>query len=240
MSADANSRVLAMVKMLRKHWALIVACAIVASGAVLLYSKSMPKVYQATTLLEIDPRPTQPLGEKQSDVVDIGAGSYWDTRDYYETQYKIISSDRVLGAVVRDLGLAADGDFLATTWLNSQVDHIKQDLEKDENSLYDFKQRNDLPSTSINEASNMLRVEMQELDTALTRTRTKKQELLARHEELSKVSADDPDKLPASELLSSQFLQAMRTQYQDAVRERAVLIAEGKGDNHPLVRRADE
>jgi capsular exopolysaccharide synthesis family protein len=311
MSADANSRVLAMVKMLRKHWALIVACAIVASGAVLLYSKSMPKVYQATTLLEIDPRPTQPLGEKQSDVVDIGAGSYWDTRDYYETQYKIISSDRVLGAVVRDLGLAADDDFLATkrdatkpptiedatlilakrvsvdpvrssrlvyihvddtdprrakricdaiaasyidenlqtaltstsdavTWLNSQVDHIKQDLEKDENSLYDFKQRNDLPSTSINEASNMLRVEMQELDTALTRTRTKKQELLARHEELSKVSADDPDKLPASELLSSQFLQAMRTQYQDAVRERAVLIAEGKGDNHPLVRRADE
>ncbi len=52
----------------------------------------------------------------------------------------------------------------------------------------------------------MLRVEMQELDTALTHTRTKKEELSARNAELSKVSSDNPDQLPASELLASAYL----------------------------------
>jgi polysaccharide biosynthesis transport protein len=311
LTPDVNSRVLGAFKLLRKHWALIVAGGILTSGAVLLYSKSQHKVYQATTLLEIDPRPTQVLGDKQGDVLDMGAGSYWDTRDYYETQYKIIASERVLSSVVRELGLASDPDFRdpsqptsktptvedatlmlakrvsvepvrmsrliyihvddtdpkrakricdaiasdyidenlqnalsstsdAVTWLSGQVDHIKGDLEHTENALYDFKQRNDLPSTSINEASNMLRVEMQELDTALTHTRTKRQELLARYGELSKVSADNPDDLPASELLASTFLQSLRTQYQDAVKEHGALAASGKGENHPLVRSASE
>ncbi len=310
-NAQATGRMLSGFKMLRKHWALVAATTLLCSGAVLLYSKSQAKVYQATTLIEIDPRATQPLGEKQADIVDMGAGTYWDTRDYYETQYKIIGSERVLSAVVRDLGLASDRYFLsigpapaqaptsedatiilsrrvsvepvknsrlayihvddtdpgrakricdaianeyidenlqtalsstsdAVTWLNGQVDHVKGDLDSNENALYDFKQRNDLPSTSINEASNMLRVEMQELDTALTRTRTKHQELLARYEELSMVAADNPDQLPASELLTSPFLQALRAQYQDAVKERAGLIGEGKGDGHPLVKRADQ
>jgi len=311
-NSQAGGRMLSALKMLRKHWALVAATTLLCSGAVLLYSKSQAKVYQATTLIEIDPRATQPLGEKQADIMDMGAGTYWDTRDYYETQYKIIGSERVLSAVVRDLGLASDQDFLgagpapaqppptsedatiilarrvsvepvknsrlayihvddtdpgrakricdaianeyidenlqtalsatsdAVTWLNGQVDHVKGDLDSNENALYDFKQRNDLPSTSINEASNMLRVEMQELDTALTRTRTKRQELLARYEELSKVAPDNPDQLPASELLSSPFLQALRAHYQEAVTERAGLIGEGKGDGHPLVKRADQ
>jgi capsular exopolysaccharide synthesis family protein len=300
----------AVTRMLRKHWSVIVACGVLAAGAGLLYSKSATKIYEASTLLEIDPRPNQPLGEKASDVLDMGTGNYWDTRDYYETQYKIIASDRVLGAVVRDLGLASDYSFLgesagspgatpagateklrkrltvepikssrlvnirvedveparakritnaiadayidqnlrtaqtatsdAVVWLNGQLDNIKLDLDRDENALYDFKRRNDLPSTSINEASNMLRVEMQELDTALTRTRTKRQELAARHEELAKVSADNPDQLPASELLASPFLQSLRTQYQDAMRELGSAVAEGKGENHPAVKKATE
>ncbi|MGH7297876.1 MAG: GumC family protein, partial [Polyangiaceae bacterium] len=195
---------------------MVFACALVALGAGLLYSKSSTKIFQASVLLEIDPHATQPLGEKTSDVLDMGTGNYWDTRDYYETQYKIITSDRVLGDVVRDLALASDKTFIkqgsakkatvedatsilrknvtveplrnsrlvyvrvedvdpdrakrvcdavanayieqnlqtaqnatsdAVVWLNSQLDHVKLDLEHDENTLYEFKQRNDLPST---------------------------------------------------------------------------------------------
>jgi capsular exopolysaccharide synthesis family protein len=280
------------------------------AGASLLYSKSVTKVYESKSLLEINPHVPQPLGDPSKGALDLGSGLLWDDRPYFETQYKIIGSDRVLSAVVRDLGLANDSEFShaalgghvptidettamlrlevtvepikysqlvwikvdganaaqgrrvcdaianayieqnlqtavsstsdAFVWLNGQLDHIKQDLERAENSLYEFKQRNDLPSTSINEASNMLRVEMQELDTALTRTRIKKEELNARYQELSKIVADNPDQLPASELLASQFLQAQRAQYQDALKERLSLVAEGKGDNHPLVKRADE
>jgi succinoglycan biosynthesis transport protein ExoP len=311
MLEDAAGGLLTVVKRLRKHVALVVAAVLLAGGASLLYAKSQAPVFEAVSMLEINAHAAQPLGDKGEAVYDIGAGLFWDSREYYETQYKIITSERVLAATARDLALASDYDFLgyksppanpvtveaaaaalrghvtvepikysrlvlikvddtnprrakqicdgvadayidqnlqtalsatsdAVTWLNGQVDHVKQELEHDENALHDFKLRNDLPSTSINEASNMLRVEMQEFDTSLAHTRTKKQELSARYTELAKVPADSPDQLPASELLGSQFLQGLRGQLQDATKERLALLAEGKGENHPLVKRAEE
>src|SRR5580658_5436076 len=309
---DAASTLTSTLKVLGKHWVTMVSCVIFAGGIALLYSKSQPKIYEATTMLEINPHADQPLGEKDDgSSLDIGAGLYWDTREYYETQYKIMTSDRVLRTVVRDLALATDADFLglkkrpevpvaedavieslrgrlivdpvknsrlvllhlddtdpkraarlcdavanafidqnlrnaisatsdAVVWLNGQLDHVKQELDQNENALHQFKQDNNLPSTSINEASNMLRQEMQDLDTALTHTRTRREELQARHAELDKVGEDNPDKLPASELLASAYLQSMRVQYEDAVKERDALLAEGKLDNHPLMKRANE
>ena len=49
-------------------------------------------------------------------------------------------------------------------------------------------------------------------------------ELAARYDELAKISADNPDQLPASELLSSAFLQGQRNQYQEIVKERLSLV----------------
>jgi capsular exopolysaccharide synthesis family protein len=298
-----------LVRALRKHWPAIIALTALGAGIGLLYARSSSKVYEATSLVEIDPQATQPLGEKGSDMLNMGAGMFWDTRDYYETQYKLISSDRVLGMAVRELGLIADPEFAprrngdghaledaigalrgrlivdpqkgsrlvlirvddtkperakrlcdavasayvqqnldtaiggtgdAVVWLNGQLDHIKLDLEKSENALFDFKRDNDLPSTSINDAANMLRVEMQELDTALTHTRTKKQELLARYSELSKVNPDTPDQLSASELLSSPFLLELRRQYEGAQQDLATVLGNGKGENHPAAKSAAE
>jgi capsular exopolysaccharide synthesis family protein len=273
----------------------------------LVVSRALPRIYEAQALIELNADVIRPLGQKD-DISGSGVG-WWDTQEYYETQYKVVVSQRVLASVARDLDLVDDADFLdlgkqsdgpvtvddaadilrprvtvvpvkgsrlftlhvqdtspsrakricsaiastyidqnlqtavngssdAVEWLSSQLKHVEGDLEANENALYSFKQQNDLPSISINDASNMLRVEMQELDTALTQTRTRKQELLARHAELDKVSADDPSVLPASELLGSPYFQAMRAQYQEAIRERDSLMAEGKGENHPLVREA--
>jgi succinoglycan biosynthesis transport protein ExoP len=295
-------------KAVRKNWAIVVALSILGAGFAMLYAKTQPRIYEAASMVEINPRAAQPLGNKSDDSLNMGF--FFDSREYYETQYKIIASDHVLSAVARDLGLVQDYDFLgyhsppataptleaatialrahvivepikysrlvlikvddtrpkrakqisdavavayldqnlqnalsatsdAVAWLSGQVDHIRNDLEHDENSLHEFKLKNDLPSTSINEASNMQRLELQELDMALTHTRTKRQEIEARAIELSKVSPDDPDQLPASELLSSLYLSTVRTQYQEAVKERQALIAEGKGENHPLVREFD-
>lgn len=301
--------ILAIAKSVRKHWATVVATLLLGLGAGVLITKSSTRVYQASVLLEIDPGVTKPLGTKSDDMFEIGTSQYWDTRDYYETQYKVIASNLVLGAVVRDLNLQNDAGFVgrslsghataqdaigllikrlavepvhdsrlvyikvddtdpargkriadaianaymeqnlstalnatsdSVVWLNGQVDHVKDSLTQDENSLYEFKQRNDLPTISINDAANMLRVEMQELDTALTHTRTKREELAARQAELSKVDPENPDALPASELLASTFLQTLRTQYEAALKERSALLGEGKGENHPSVKRADE
>jgi capsular exopolysaccharide synthesis family protein len=302
-----SSDAAAVLKALRRSWPLIVACMILCAGAELLKSKTEPPIYEASTLLEITPQPVQPLSDKESAALDMGAGLYWDTQEYYQTEYQIVTSDQVLSAAVRDLSLASDFDFLglksapttpasidtataalrgrtsvdpvknsrlfhikvedtdpkrarrlsdglaaafidqnlqtaitssseAVVWLTGQLDHVKQVLDRNENALHDFKQQNDLPSTSINEASNMLRLEMQEYDMALARTRTRKQELLARNTELLKISPENPDDVPSSEVFSNALLQQLRTEYQQLIRERASLTGEGKGENHPLLK----
>ncbi len=296
-------------KAVRKHWSMVVATVIVGAGIALLYAKTQARIYEAVSMVEINPHVTQPLGSKGDENLDMGF--FFDSREYYETQYKIIVSDRVLSAVARDLSLGRDYDFMgqpsppatppslesatlalrrrvsveaikysrlvlikvedtrpkraaqicnavaaayldqnlqnaltatsdAVAWLNGQVDHIKQDLEGNENALYEFKEKNDLPSTSINEASNMLRVELQEFDTVLTHIRTKRQELEARAAELSKISPETPDQLSSTELLASSYLSSLRTQYQEAFKDRLSLLAEGKGENHPEVKKRNE
>jgi succinoglycan biosynthesis transport protein ExoP len=308
-SGEGPSVGVAFLRMLRKRWHFLVAALTLGVGVSFLYSAMATTIYRSQTTLEISPSSIHPLGETSNDVRGMGAQGYWIPTEYYETQYRIIVSDHVLGAAVRDLGLMLDADYLkdapkglspfeaavaklhaatsveplktsslllikvedgnphrarqladavasafieenlkasvdasggAVTWIDGQVGHAKQDLEESENALHRFKADNELPSTSINEASNMLRVEMQEYDLALTRTRTKKQELLARKAELVKVDPDHPDALPASELLASSFLQSLRNQYVDAMKQRAGLLGSGKGESHPLVKEADE
>lgn len=290
-----------------KHWAIILAAVLLTSGIALAYSKSVPKIYEASTLIEFDPDVIKPLGNKTDPMV--GWSAVWDTKEYYETQYRIIQSDRVLSAVVRNLGLQNDPDFLGykpnapvpmevataslrmrltvepakgsrlvylkiqdtkpaqarrlseavakayidfnlekmvsatgdtVVWLSGQLDHFKHELEQTEDSLHEFKKENDLPSTNLEDLSKMIRMEMQEYDGALTRTRLRRQELAARHNELSKITTENPDHIPASELLSNTFLGQLRKQYLEVAQERAELIAGGKGENHPDVKRADE
>jgi polysaccharide biosynthesis transport protein len=305
--SNALDGLLWLLRAIRKHWALICALVLLSGAGSLAYSKTLPKIYEAQALLEFDPDVIKPLGNKTDPLV--GWSAIWDTQQYYETQYKVMESDRVLSAVVRDLSLQNDPEFLgykpdspapldSTTdalrgrliiepvkgsrlvyvkiqdtnpaqarrlaeavarsyiaqnldkmvsatgdtvvWLSGQLDHFKQELEQNENSLHEFKKDNDLPSSTLEDLSKMIRMEMQEYDGALTRTRMRRQELAARHSELSKISAENPDQVPASELLSNAFLSGLRQKYQEAVRERAELVAEGKGENHPDVRKADQ
>ena len=112
----------------------------------------------------------------------------------------------------------------AAEWLSTQLEHFRGELETNENQLHEFKKSNDLPSSTPDEVSKMIRLEMQHYDEALTRTRTRKQELQARVAELNKVT-QNPEQLPASELLGNAFLTSLRGQYQNAQRERRELLA---------------
>lgn len=304
---NALAGALWFVRAVRKHWAMIAALVLLCGAGSLAYSKTLPKIYEAAALLEFDPDVIKPLGNKADPM--IGWSAVWDTQQYYETQYKIIQSDRVLSVVVRDLALQNDADFLGfkptapvpiddvvemlrgrltiepvkgsrlviikirdtrpaqarrlceaisrayiqqnldkmisatsetVAWLSDQLDHFKVELEQTENALHEFKKDNDLPSSTIDDLSKMIRLEMQDYDSELTKTRVRRQEFAARNAELSKITADKPDQIPASELLSNSFLQDLRSQYQTAQRERGELIAGGKGENHPEVKRADE
>ena len=96
----------------RKHWLLAVGVALTVFLAVSFYTLGQKKIYQAVGTIQFDPRPPRPLGNEVQTVVDMGAGDYWNNREYYETQYHVISSNRTTVAVVEELGLQHDPAFI--------------------------------------------------------------------------------------------------------------------------------
>src|ERR1700735_952301 len=100
-----------ILKAVRKHWPIAIACITLAMGISVLFTKSQRKVYGTQSLVEIDSEPhAQYLGDKTRGVNDIG-DDYFDGATYIQTQHRIIVSDKILGVVVSTLGLASDPDF---------------------------------------------------------------------------------------------------------------------------------
>jgi capsular exopolysaccharide synthesis family protein len=131
---------------------------------------------------------------------------------------------------------ALDAAQTASEWLGGQLVKLKSDLEQQELSLHAYKKDNDILSVSLEEQSNMLRVEMGQLNERLTTVRADVERISAKHAELSKLNLDDPSSLASSELLSSPGLQALRNEYITAYREKVAQLAFGKGENHPEVK----
>src|SRR5262249_31871470 len=95
----------------RRRW-LILATASVLFGAVALQTLRQPKVYGATASMVIDAMPPRVLDSQVQDVAENGAGGYWFTKEYTETQTRIIMSRAVSARVVEKLGLQNDPAFL--------------------------------------------------------------------------------------------------------------------------------
>jgi polysaccharide biosynthesis transport protein len=148
---------------------------------------------------------------------------------------------RVLSAIVdaylqRNLDEVALSNTSASKWLHEQLVKLKEDLEKSEVALHDYKRDKRILSVALDDQSNMLREEMKRLNEALTDVRTRREHVASRARELAKVDGKDPVNLPATELLQSSLLTSMRTSYMNAKSELTGLLDSGKGANHPDVR----
>lgn len=315
----SGERALDLVVALRtvsKHWAIALTTLLFVALGVTFYTLGQKKIYQSAATVQFDPNPPRPLGRGVDAVVDMGAGSYWNNREYYETQYKVIRSMRVALAVVAQLNLHNDAYFLknlpkdatppapmsvtpeeaaellrerlsvepvkdsrlamvryedadreraqrvlatlmdiyieqnlddalastnsAVDWLRAQLDKLKNDLEASETSLHEYKLSKNILDVDFEDKTNLLREEMKQINDALTAVRTRREEYAARSHELSKVDANNPTDLPASELIQSPVLQTLRARQEELVRERDALLGAGKGENHPEVRAASE
>ena len=95
----------------RRRW-VILAATVVVFGAVALYTLRQPKVYGATTSIVIDAVAPRFLDSQVQDVSEPREGSYWVTREYTETQIRIITSRAVAERTVEKLGLQNDPAFL--------------------------------------------------------------------------------------------------------------------------------
>lgn len=151
-----------------------------------------------------------------------------------------IRAQRILGTLVdiyaqQNLDEALDAMGVAADWLTNQVETLKNDLESSEMALHVYKKDKDILSVSMDDQSNMLRGEIQQLNAALTTTRTQREQIAARRAELLKINPEEPSNVPATELLNSGLLQKLRSDYVSAVEARSVLLALGRGANHPDV-----
>lgn len=149
-------------------------------------------------------------------------------------------AQRILAALVdvyaqNNLDDALDQMNLAADWLGNQVDSLKKDLEASEMALHDYKKEKNILSVSMDDQSNMLRGEMQQLNAAHTTVQMRREALAARRDELAKITPDDPSKIPATELIASPLLQQLRGSYLTASAERDALLGAGKGASHPDV-----
>jgi polysaccharide biosynthesis transport protein len=97
---------------IRKNWVTALVTALAVILAVTFYTLGQTKIYQAAATIQFDPNPARPLGGKVETVVDMGSSSYWDNHEYYETQFKIITSQRIATVVVGQLGLDHDAGFI--------------------------------------------------------------------------------------------------------------------------------
>ena len=95
---------------IRKRWPFVVLSMIVATVIAFVYTYRQPKVYEATCQVIIEPMAPQVLpGVK--DVVELGTGTFWANKEFYETQYRIIQSTSVGQRTAEKLGLQYDPDY---------------------------------------------------------------------------------------------------------------------------------
>ncbi|HTA91787.1 MAG TPA: polysaccharide biosynthesis tyrosine autokinase [Polyangiaceae bacterium] len=151
-------------------------------------------------------------------------------------------AQRVLSAVVdtyveQNLDTSMDATNKTVEWLDTQLTRLKTDLESQEMSLHDFKIKYNLLSVSYDDQANMVRAEIQQLNSNLTELKSKKEAVAARLAVLKSVDPQDPSEIPATELVANETLGQLRSAYVTAKQEAAMLKAGGKGDNHPDVQR---
>lgn len=185
-----------------------------------------PSVDDATGIL-LDRLSIEPVRDSRLVIVNFDDASPERARKILTTLLDIYRERNV------DLVVASTGT--ATEWLEDQTSKLKKQLEANEIALHDYKKNKRILSVSLDDQSNMLRGEMQQLTEALTRVNAHREELAAHVRELAKVDPSDPGTFSASELVGNVLLATLRQNYVHAKGVVEELRGQGKGDKHPDV-----
>jgi len=135
--------------------------------------------------------------------------------------------------VEQNLDSTLDSANKTAEWLDTQLGKLKTDLESQEMDLHDFKRKNNLLSVSFDDQSNMLRAQIQQLNTTLTDLKARKEHVAARLAVVQAFNPDDLSFIPQSELFGSASISPLRERYLGAKKDLARLAAVGRGENHP-------
>ncbi|RLB58911.1 MAG: capsular biosynthesis protein [Deltaproteobacteria bacterium] len=95
---------------IKRRWTVLFFFVVVVT-LVTIYTLRQTKIYEAKASVIIEPYAPQVLGNVR-EVYNLGAGSYWSNKEYYETQYQVITSRAVAQKVVQTLRLEGNKEFL--------------------------------------------------------------------------------------------------------------------------------
>ena len=111
----------------RHKFLLILVGGIILYGTYYLTSRQK-KIYQASAQIIIELQAPQYMPYTGREVVSLGSGNSWNTKEFFETQFRIIRSRQVSQEVVNRLHLNLDDDFLGLTKLPKE--HREQKRSK--------------------------------------------------------------------------------------------------------------
>jgi len=110
LEADSKIDFRGYLRTIRKRWPFVSLAVILGTTIAFVFTYRQPKIYESVCQVIIEPMAPQILpGAK--DVVELGTGSFWANKEFYETQYRIIQSTAVAQRTVEKLGLLYDQDF---------------------------------------------------------------------------------------------------------------------------------
>ena len=78
-------------EVLRKRLWVVIACVAVGVTGAVLYTMRLPRIFQASATVVINPQAPRVFGNQVDEVFELGAGSYWSNQEYYNTQLDIIT-----------------------------------------------------------------------------------------------------------------------------------------------------
>jgi capsular exopolysaccharide synthesis family protein len=159
-------------------------------------------------------------------------------RDADQERAQRIASAIADAYVDHNLDMSLSSATTKAEWLDTQLVKLKTDLEAQEMELHDFKKKNELLSVSFDDQSNMLRAQIQQLNSTLTELKARRESVASRLSVLRSINPEDPAMIPQSELLGNVAFAPLRASYIEAKKNVERLRALGKGENHPEVQAA--
>ena len=118
----------------------------------------------------------------------------------------------------------------ASGWLGSRIEELRQKLEKSERAVADYKSSNNM--VNVTQGNNLIARQIEDITQQIALARSRKAEAQGRLDRLKDVSRQPENTSGLGEVLTSQVVGTLRTQYAEVARQEADFRAI-YGDKHP-------
>jgi len=126
----------------------------------------------------------------------------------------------------------------AFNWLNTRLGDLNTHVDESERALHTFREQNGILDVSMEVRQEILATRIRFFSEALTKTRVRHIELLARHRQLQSSLADNPLSVSASTLLQDEQVGTLRQALHGKLAERDALGTR-YSEEHPQLRALD-